>query len=126
MPIRTLLQNSTLYISITITILIAILSLIKTDKLPTPDVSSLDKIQHSFAYFVLTTSWLISKELKFKTKKDIIIIVCCFVFGIVIEALQGSITTYRSASFLDVVANSLGILLGFVFFKAFVRKKVDI
>lgn len=33
-------------------------------------------------------------------------------YGIIIEVLQGSLTTYRSAEILDVLANSAGALLG--------------
>jgi VanZ family protein len=121
--IKTLLRDKTVYISIAITILITALSLFKVQRIPISDVSNLDKIQHTLAYFVLTVSWFISRDIKFKATTDGIILICCFAFGIIIEVLQGSITTYRTASFLDVIANSLGILIGFVLFKVFVKKK---
>jgi len=93
---------------------------------PIIEVSNLDKIQHTFAYMVLTISWLVSRDVKFKATPYVVILVACLVFGIIIEVLQGRLTTYRSASLLDIVANSLGIVLGFVIFKTFTRKKADI
>ena len=124
--IKTLLRHSTLYISVAITVSITTLSLVKTQEKLLTNISNEDKFLHLFAYLTLTTSWLISKEVKFKKIADIVILICCFIFGIIIEVLQVSITTYRSASFLDVIANSLGIILGFILFKTFIRKKVDI
>ena len=124
--IKTLLRDNTLSISIIITILITLLSLIKTTPEPIIEVANFDKGQDLIAYLVLTVSWLISRSIKFKATTDMMILICCFAFGIIIEVLQGVITTYRTASLLDVIANSLGIIIGFTLFKTFIRKKVDI
>ena len=126
MRIKILLKDNSLYISIAITILITLLSLIKTHPKPIVDISNLDKVQHTFAYMVLTISWLVSRDVKFNTIPYIVVLIGCLVFGIIIEVLQGRLTTHRSASLLDVVANSLGIVLGFMIFKTFRRKKADI
>lgn len=126
MHIKTLLKDNSLYISIAITVLITLLSLIKMPPKPIVEVSNFDKIQHTIAFIVLTISWLVSRNVKFKTVSYIVILVGCLVFGIIIEVLQGRLTTYRSASLLDIVANSLGIALGFMIFKTFTRKKADI
>lgn len=126
MHIKTLLKDNSLYISIAITILITVLSLIKTHPKPIIEISNLDKVQHAFAYMVLTISWLVSRDVKFKATPYSLILIACLVFGIIIEVLQGRLTTYRTASVLDIIANSLGIALGFMIFKAFTRKKADI
>ncbi|MDT7832690.1 VanZ family protein [Flavobacteriaceae bacterium S356] len=126
MRIKTLLKDNSLYISIAITILITLLSLIKTHPKPIVDISNLDKVQHTFAYMVLTISWLVSRDVKFNTIPYSVILIACLLFGIIIEVLQGRLTTYRSASLLDVVANSLGIAIGFMIFKTFKGKKADI
>ncbi|MFY0602560.1 MAG: VanZ family protein [Flavobacteriaceae bacterium] len=123
---KTLLRRSSLYISLTITILITFLSLIKIQAKPLIQISNEDKIHHALAYLVLTLSWLITKSIKFKKTTDFVIILSCFVFGIIIEALQAIITTYRSASYLDILANLIGIIFGFIIFKALTRKKADI
>ncbi len=126
MHIKTLLKDNSLYISIAITILITLLSLVKMEPKLIVEVSNLDKIQHTFAYMILTISWLVSRDVKFNATPYLVVLLGCLVFGIIIEVLQGRLTTYRSASLLDVVANSLGIALGFIVFKAFKRKKEDI
>lgn len=126
MHIKALLKDNSLYISIAITILIAVFSLIKMDSKPIVDISNLDKVQHVLAYMILSVSWLISRDAKFNAIPYLIILIACCLFGIIIEVLQGRLTTYRSASLLDVTANSLGIALGFIVFKAFKRKKGDI
>ena len=45
---------------------------------------------------------------------DFIVMICilAFIYGIIIEILQGELTTSRSADFKDVLANSVGILIG--------------
>lgn len=126
MHIKTLFKGSSLYISVGITLLIGILSFIKSHPKPPVDISNLDKIEHSLAYLVLCFSWLLSRDLKFRSVPYAIVLVACLVFGIIIEVLQGCLTTYRSASLLDVAANSLGVGLGFIVFKFFRRKKADI
>lgn len=126
MHIKTLLKDNSLYISIAITILITLLSLIKMQPKLVVEVSNLDKLEHAFAYMVLTISWLVSRDVKFSTTPYLVVLFGCLVFGIIIEVLQARLTTYRSASLLDVVANSLGIAVGFILFKAFKGKKEDI
>lgn len=126
MHIKTLLKDNSVYISIAITVLITILSLVKMEQKSVVDISNLDKIQHTFAYMVLAISWLVSRDVKFSATPYFVVLLSCLAFGIIIEVLQGRLTTYRSASLLDVVANSLGIALGFIVFKTFKGKKEDI
>jgi VanZ family protein len=47
-------------------------------------------------------------------------------YGIIIEVLQGTLTIYRSASLLDVLANTVGIILAMVLFKQFYKKYIAI
>jgi glycopeptide antibiotics resistance protein len=44
------------------------------------------------------------------------------VYGIVIELLQGSATTYRTPDVWDVLANSIGVILGSLTFLLFFKK----
>ena len=53
------------------------------------------------------------------------IILACFIFGIIIEILQGVITSYRTASYLDILANTIGVLLAVVIFHVF-EKKINV
>lgn len=117
--IKKLFKDNSLKIAIGITLLIAILSLIKLGKQPI-SINNLDKIEHSIAYFVLSLCWLLALKDKINT---IIIVVCCLIYGIIIEVLQAKLTTYRYAEYYDILANSIGILIAFFFFQLFIRKK---
>ena len=44
--------------------------------------------------------------------------VLLMIYGIIIEVVQGSFTSYRSAELLDVLANTLGAVLGTLFILA--------
>lgn len=120
--IKNLLLDKAIYVAFTITISIAILSFIKV---PSEGlyVSSSDKVSHSIAYFFLTLSWLytiLKKDHFYSWVKYII--AGCFIYGTVIEVIQGAVTTYRTASYLDMVANSVGILLAILAFHIFEKK----
>ncbi|CAM1356437.1 VanZ family protein [Tenacibaculum halocynthiae] len=113
-------KKNRIIIAIFITISIAILSLIKLGKQPI-SISNIDKIEHSIAYFFLTFSWLLALV---KTKYQIYIVsICCLIYGIIIEALQATITIYRTGDYYDVIANSVGVLLAFILFSVFFYKK---
>tara|TARA_R110000787_G_scaffold200643_12_gene311648 strand:+ start:4248 stop:4637 length:390 start_codon:yes stop_codon:yes gene_type:complete len=121
--IKTLLEDKALFIALFITIFIAILSLAKIDPISLEPVSGSDKIYHSIAYFFLMLSWLYAffkKETFLKKVKYIIF--ACFVYGIVIEVLQGVTTTYRTASYLDILANGSGVVLAVLAFHFFEKK----
>ena len=55
-----------------------------------------------------------------------IIIICLLIigFGIFIEVLQGTLTTYRTIDSLDALANSIGVTVAFILIISF-RKKLE-
>lgn len=120
--IKNLLVKSALYIAVLCTLTIAVLSLIKipSDGLAIP---SSDKVSHGIAYFSLTLSWLYAtlNWSSFQSKVKYIVF-GCFAYGIIIEVLQTAITSYRTASYLDILANSVGIVLAALFFHLFEKK----
>ncbi|MCG8734445.1 hypothetical protein G1K90_10730 [Tenacibaculum finnmarkense] len=118
---KSLLKDNLTIIAILISIGIAILSLIKIGNPPAIiQIKNLDKYEHAFAYFVLCFVWLIAFD---KTKiNKVIIVFCCLFYGIIIEGLQVTITTYRSGDVLDIVANTTGILIAYMMYFLFLRK----
>jgi len=75
---------------------------------------------------LLTLSWLYAFFKKEKLQENVkYLILGCFIFGIIIEILQGVITSYRTASYLDIIANTLGVLLATVIFHVF-EKKINV
>lgn len=91
--------------------------------MPKHDVqlSHSDKWQHAFAYFTLAICWLFA--LYRKTNKYYIVF-GCIMFGIIIEVLQSTVTNYRTGDYLDVVANSIGIFIGLLFFNQISKKNL--
>ncbi|KGL62646.1 VanZ-like protein [Polaribacter sp. Hel1_85] len=82
--------------------------------------SKIDKVYHLFAYFTLTICWLFSFYKKPTLKY--LIIIGCIIYGIIIEVLQDTLTTYRTGDFKDILANTLGIVLGLIVFNQILRK----
>jgi len=113
---KRLLKNSLLFLSISITILIVILSLINITQ--TIAISSSDKVQHAIAYFTLSFFWLLALK-DFKVKK-VIILIACIALGIVLECIQG-LTPHRFFEYLDMLANTVGVILGYFAFITFVK-----
>ena len=122
--IKILLKDKIIFIAISIAIIIAFLSLTKMPESPVK-LSSQDKIFHTIAYFVLALTWLLSYPTSRQNNniKYAIAFGCVF-YGIIIEVLQTTLTTYRTASLLDVVANSVGVFIALLIFNS-VYKKID-
>lgn len=80
-----------------------------------------DKMLHAGAYLFLTILWavyFITKRRDFvRYRIDLYrVAVACFLFGMLIEVLQGTLTSYRTPDWWDVLANSTGVLLAVIFF----------
>lgn len=80
-----------------------------------------DKMLHAGAYLFLALLWklfFLFQNSDFKRYKSNLywVAIACFVFGMLIEVLQGTLTSYRTPDWWDVLANSTGVLLAVVFF----------
>jgi len=121
--------------AISYTIALTIGSLIKPVKLKLSTFAYSDKVLHLVAYIGLSILWLSFYHLvkqyfwaQWKPKKYYVIIaIILVIYGIIIELLQGSITDYRTPDVWDVLANSIGVVVGsavfVLFFKNFKRLK---
>jgi VanZ family protein len=84
-------------------------------------IKNIDKAYHSIAYFALGITWLFTYYKK--PEKKYLIVICCIIFGMIIEILQYTLTDYRSGDYLDVIANSCAVLLSLLIFNFFSKKK---
>ena len=119
--IKNLLERSAYLISFSITCLITYLSFTPLTDLNV-EITVSDKFLHSFAYLVLTFSWLFAiqrSHSNFRIK--VLIGFVIFLFGIIIEILQSSLTIYRHGDYLDIIANTIGIVLAIVTFNLLFR-----
>jgi len=117
--IKRLFRDNFFIIAIGITLCIAYLSLIKTPKVVLV-YSANDKVYHIIAYFTLTICWLFSFFKKPSLKYRIVVF--CLLFGIIIEVMQQSLTSYRTGDYKDVLANIIGIVLGLIAFNLVLKK----
>ncbi|MCG9971543.1 VanZ family protein [Christiangramia crocea] len=80
-----------------------------------------DKMLHAGAYLFLAFLWnlfFVFKNSSFKryTSNLLWVAFACFIFGMLIEVLQGTLTSYRTPDWWDILANSTGVILAVLFF----------
>jgi uncharacterized membrane protein len=94
-------------------LVLGILSLI-----PGPDIGGSDKIAHFVSYAALS-AWfsLIVQQRKTLWR----ILIGLISYGLLLELLQ-SLTSYRFGDLADVIANSLGVIAGLVFYFSPLRR----
>lgn len=80
----------------------------------------IDKVLHGIIHLILAFLWLnfifIQNNQVIKLKLIAITVLSCVVYGIIIEIFQEQFVDSRKADFLDIIANSVGTLLGFLIF----------
>ena len=81
-------------------------------------VNHLDKWQHTFAYFVLSFSFLLAfkKSRKLSGKTAWLVLIAAGFYGLGLEFVQFKFFEYRVFEWADALANVLGALLGFILF----------
>lgn len=107
---KTLLAGALIY-----TIVIGAGSLIHPPQVLEEAPRNSDKLVHASAYFLFCIIWFLylylSKQSRTFKRALSIAIIWSLLYGMVIELLQLELTTYRTGDFLDMLANSTGILL---------------
>lgn len=69
-----------------------------------------DKVQHAFGYLLLSL-WFLGLAARDRAWR---VAIACLGIGVLMELLQGWLTTTRQADAMDVLANAGGVTLGFV------------
>lgn len=102
---------------ITIALLLPITGVPKIESIP-----FLDKIIHfiiNALLFLVWASYAYSRKLKgIKPINLLLLFICIFIYGILIEVIQESLIPTRSADIFDVLANFCGLILGSLLVKA--------
>jgi VanZ family protein len=101
------------------TTLIAILCLVKFEKLPSLGVSGADKYVHFTFHFIFTLLWgsyLWLQQMPWKLNQIGKVVCMSLLYGILIEFLQETCTASRHADIFDVLANFSGAILAFLIF----------
>jgi len=83
-------------------------------------IPSIDKLGHAMIFLLLGFVWLARfffKKEQIKKSSFFIVLGVVFIYGIIIEVLQGTLFTSRTADIWDVIANTIGIVFSYVLFK---------
>jgi len=120
--IKKLLEHNALYVAVFNTVFIAVLSLTSLPKIDLGlHIKSNDKYLHAFAYFTLTFVWLfVFRNHYHKNKFKLTALLLLTIYGIILEGMQGGLTSYRTADMYDAIANFIGVLLALIIFEKFI------
>ncbi len=82
------------------------------------EILSFDKFVHASIFFCLVCLWLIwfHKIDKLSTITFVIVLLSCILYGGLLEVMQATVFSQRSADWLDFIANSFGCFMGLWFF----------
>jgi VanZ family protein len=107
------------------TLLIAVLCLENSKKLPSIGIKSADKYVHFTFYFVFTILWflyLIKKNNYIKKTVSLVLIkvfLAALFYGVLIEIAQTLFTVSRKGDVLDVLANTTGSVFAVILIRIF-------
>ncbi len=116
-PIKNWWLDNRLLVALAVSVAIVVLSLVPPTVMPHTGITVSDKFLHSLAYMVLLWVWLLVYKDRKRLQTGIILILSLTIFGIILEVLQGALTTYRTPDVLDALADLVGLILGFISFQ---------
>lgn len=125
-PIKSLLVHKRLALTLAIgyTLFLTYLSLSNLKKVPKLGSGFDDKIYHFGAYALFTFLWFHYFSRTSVKNKILYSAGIAFIYGIIVEVLQGTFTTYRTEDIADVWANSFGVLFGVIFILIYRKLKL--
>ena len=130
---RLLLGHKSIFvIAIVYTIALTLGSLMRPVHIVEHPISNIDKLLHAGAYFGLTVLWILWVFFKRSSKTDISpkilwkivsgIVVVNVLYGVLMEVLQGTVTSYRTPDIWDIVANTTGSVLALMACLLYINK----
>jgi VanZ family protein len=92
---------------------IVVLSLLPPQKLPHIHLfPGADKVIHFFMYFIFSGLACWSLKVELNRKRIWIVIPIAIAWGVVMEIVQMEMKSGRAFSFYDIIANSIGVIVG--------------
>ena len=121
--------KSLLVLSVVYTLLMTIALLTPITDAPKIEFPFVDKMVHfimNAALFIVWSSFILSKRIGFSNTHTLVLLFLGALFyGILIEVLQHTLTTYRTGDYKDAIANTLGSIFGLIVFNQ-IKKKIDV
>ncbi|MEM0940782.1 MAG: VanZ family protein [Bacteroidota bacterium] len=87
-------------------------------------VHHIDKWEHTFAYLILSFSFLLAlkKSRRFTKHLSLVVLFSACIYGFALEFIQYQFFTNRSFEWIDALANVLGAVLGFSIFHFLIQE----
>ncbi|MEZ4858885.1 MAG: VanZ family protein [Flavobacteriaceae bacterium] len=118
-PIKRLLEAKFIAgLAITYSFIVTLLMVLPVSAGTPIQIPFFDKFLHIMVYLLWTFIWLSYVKLSNSKaqKRYVVIPILLFIYGIIIEVIQGKFIANRSHDFWDVMANGMGILIGLLVF----------
>ena len=119
------LSRFALPILILYVVLITVLSLITLNNLPKINTGHDDKIFHALVYSVFVVLVFNYLQIKKVVGAIWIAMIVSFIYGTIIEILQEVLTTTRTFDFYDILANAIGVIIGFYIIQILNKLKLN-
>jgi VanZ family protein len=104
--------------SILLAIVIALLSLVPGNNMPNVPINFMDKIVHFSMYAAFGFVSLLESRCRVQCiRYHTLLLISIFLLSAIIEVLQATVVATRSAEWLDLLANCIGLLSGYVAFR---------
>ena len=119
LPIKHLLEHKyLLVVTVSFQIGVTVLMLLPSSGFPNIQISNFDKLAHVGIYFLSFLLWAFSFFNKAASLKKtiILVLILLLIYGMVIEVVQGQFIPDRTSDIWDIVANSVGLGIGWVVF----------
>ena len=117
-----------LVIGILYTLFITVAFLYPSVKLPQTSIPVPDKFIHALIHGVLSFIWLYysfsADKYHISNRIVFVVLVICFFYGVTIEASQHWFTLSRQFDLFDILANSVGSLIGLLVFSIFIKRSI--
>lgn len=115
------IYNNALLLAITWTMVIFGLCCMPGQYIPTNnwlELLSFDKFVHASIFFGMVSLWLVflHHKQKLSTINVLIVLLICILYGGLLEIMQATVFSQRSADWQDFIANSFGCVVAYYFF----------
>ena len=105
------------WLAITAQIMVTVALLLPATDLPQTDVPMADKWAHFLVFSVLFYLWAQALSVKNQIRQlSVKLVIALIFYGTIIEVIQDSWSISRTGDFMDVLANTAGILMGLIVF----------
>ena len=105
------------WLAITAQIVVTVALLWPALDLPQTDVPMADKWAHFLVFSVLFYLWAQALSVKNQIRRlSVKLVIALIFYGTIIEVIQDSWSISRTGDFMDVLANTIGILMGLIVF----------